>query len=165
MCYSLSLFQGIFSDSKETACNAGDMSSIPSLGRSPGGGHSKPLQYLDGWIPWTEEPGGMQSTGSQRVRHNWATSMHARTIACQASLSVGVLRQEHSSGLPFSPLRDRSSQPRDRTLHWQVVSLPLSHQGKPVFDLRHINYKILKKVKCSESEPLAVPSSYSCYKD
>ena len=24
-------------------------------------------------IPWTEEPGGLQSTGSQRVRHDWAT--------------------------------------------------------------------------------------------
>ena len=24
-------------------------------------------------IPWTEEPGGLQSMGSQRVRHNWAT--------------------------------------------------------------------------------------------
>ena len=23
-------------------------------------------------IPWTEEPGGLQSMGSQRVRHNWA---------------------------------------------------------------------------------------------
>ena len=25
-------------------------------------------------IPWMEEPGGLQSTGSQRVGHNWATS-------------------------------------------------------------------------------------------
>ena len=25
-------------------------------------------------IPWTEEPGGPQSMGSQRVRHNWATN-------------------------------------------------------------------------------------------
>ena len=24
-------------------------------------------------IPWTEEPGGLQSTESQRVSHNWAT--------------------------------------------------------------------------------------------
>ena len=23
-------------------------------------------------IPWTEEPGGLQSLGSQRVRHNWS---------------------------------------------------------------------------------------------
>ena len=26
-------------------------------------------------IPWTEEPGRLQSIGSQRVRHNWATSL------------------------------------------------------------------------------------------
>ena len=25
-------------------------------------------------IPWSEEPGGLQSTGLQRVRHNWATN-------------------------------------------------------------------------------------------
>ena len=28
--------------------------------------------------PWTEEPGGLQSMGSQRVRHNWATN----TLLC-----------------------------------------------------------------------------------
>ena len=26
-------------------------------------------------IPWTEEPGGLQSMGSRRVRHDWATSL------------------------------------------------------------------------------------------
>ena len=31
--------------SKESACNAGDLGSIPGLGRSPEGGHSNPLQY------------------------------------------------------------------------------------------------------------------------
>ena len=33
------------SDGKESACNAGDLCSIPGLGRSPGGGHDDPLQY------------------------------------------------------------------------------------------------------------------------
>ena len=33
------------SGSKESACSAGDLSSIPGLGRSPGGGHDNPLQY------------------------------------------------------------------------------------------------------------------------
>ena len=28
-------------------------------------------------IPWTEEPGRLQSMGSQRVRHDWATSLHS----------------------------------------------------------------------------------------
>ena len=35
-------------------------------------------------IPWIGEPGGLQSMGSQRVRHNWVTE-HART---HAALSV-----------------------------------------------------------------------------
>ena len=33
------------SDGKESTCNAGDLGSIPELGRSPGGGHGNPLQY------------------------------------------------------------------------------------------------------------------------
>ena len=51
------------SDSKESACNAGDLGLIPGLGRSPGGGHRNPLQYsclenprgqrsLAGYSPW-----------------------------------------------------------------------------------------------------------------
>ena len=33
------------SDGKESACNAGDLGSIPGLGRSPGVGHGKLVQY------------------------------------------------------------------------------------------------------------------------
>jgi len=33
------------SDGKESTCSAGDLVSIPGLGRSPGGGHGNPLQY------------------------------------------------------------------------------------------------------------------------
>ena len=40
-------FQGFFggSDSKESACNAGDPGSIPGSGRSPVEGNGNPLQY------------------------------------------------------------------------------------------------------------------------
>jgi len=50
--------------------NTGDVSSIPGLGRSPGGGNGNPLQYSCLEIPWTEKPGGLQYIGSQRVEHN-----------------------------------------------------------------------------------------------
>ena len=33
------------SDSKESTCNAGDLVSIPGLGKSPGDGNGNPLQY------------------------------------------------------------------------------------------------------------------------
>ena len=58
---------------KESACNigdAGDLGSVPGLARSPGGGHSNPLQYSCLKNPMTEEPGGLQPTGSQRVGHD-----------------------------------------------------------------------------------------------
>jgi len=58
------------SDGKESTCNAGDLGSIPGLGRSPGGGHANPLQYSCLETPRTEQPGGLQSMQSQRVRHN-----------------------------------------------------------------------------------------------
>ena len=38
----------------------------------PGGGHDNPLLYSCWIIPWTEEPGWLQSRVSQRVRHDWA---------------------------------------------------------------------------------------------
>ena len=61
------------SDSEESACDAGDSGSTAGVERSLGGGHGNPLQYLAWEIPWTVEPGGLQSTGSQRVRQEWAT--------------------------------------------------------------------------------------------
>ena len=33
------------SDGKQSACNAGDLGSVPGSGRSPGGGNGNPLQY------------------------------------------------------------------------------------------------------------------------
>jgi len=40
---------------KESACNAGDLGSIPGVGRSPGEGNSYPLQYsdLENSMEWT----------------------------------------------------------------------------------------------------------------
>jgi len=58
------------SDSKESACNAGDPGLIPGLGRPPVEGNGYPLQYSCLEYPWTEEPGGLQSMGSQIVRHD-----------------------------------------------------------------------------------------------
>ena len=45
-----------------------DAGSIPGLGRSPGEGQATHSSILAWRIPWTEQPGGSQSTGSQKVR-------------------------------------------------------------------------------------------------
>ena len=55
---------------KESSANAGDSCSMSRWGRCPGGGHGNPLQYSCLGIPWMEEPGGLQSMGSQKVRHD-----------------------------------------------------------------------------------------------
>ena len=44
------------SDGKESTCNAGDLGSIPRLGRSPGREHGNPLQYS-----CLENPHGQES--------------------------------------------------------------------------------------------------------
>ena len=75
------IFQGGFpggSDGKESACNAGDLDSIPGL--------EDPLEKvmathssIHGWeIPWREEPGEPQSMGWQRVEHDWANNTFSR---------------------------------------------------------------------------------------
>ena len=58
------------SDGKASAYNVGDLSSIPGLGRSPGAGKATHSSILAWKIPWREEPGRLQSIGSQRVRHD-----------------------------------------------------------------------------------------------
>ena len=56
---------------KESACRAGDLGLIPGWGRSPGEGKATQSSILLAWrILWTEEPGGLQSMGSERVKHN-----------------------------------------------------------------------------------------------
>ena len=104
--YHHSCFPGV-SDSKESACNAGDPGSIAGLGRSPGGGHGNPLQYSCQRIPWTEETGGLQSMGLQRVRHNRVTKIHTRTQSPlsfgKSTKSVSVIDTQASDVLVISP--------------------------------------------------------------
>ena len=55
---------------KNPPADAGDirhMSSIPGLGRSPGGGHGNPLQYSCLENPMDREPGGLPS---EVIEHN-----------------------------------------------------------------------------------------------
>ena len=65
-------------------------------------------------IPWTEEPGGLQSMRSQRVRRDLVTQFiqllsRVRlfatpwTVTCQAPLSMDFSRQKYWNGLPCPP--------------------------------------------------------------
>ena len=66
---------------KESTCNAGDAGGaglIPGSGRSPGEDMATHSNILVWRISWTEESGGLQFMGSQRVRHAEATE-HTHT--------------------------------------------------------------------------------------
>ena len=58
------------SDSKESACNAGNPGSIPESRRFLGEEMATHSSILACRIPWAEEPGRLQSMGSQRARHD-----------------------------------------------------------------------------------------------
>ena len=60
---------------KESACNAGDLSSIPGLGRSPGEGNGNPLQYSCLENPMDRGAWWATFHGVSRVRHDLATKL------------------------------------------------------------------------------------------
>ena len=67
--------------------------------------HSSSLAWK---IPWTEEPGRLQSMGSLRVGHNWATSLH---------FSLSYIGEENSNPLQCSCLEN----PRDGGAWWAAI--------------------------------------------
>ena len=69
---------------KESICNAGDSGDVGltlGLGRSLEEEMTTHSSILAWRTPWTEEPGGLQSMGSQRVGYNWV-SKHTYTHKC-----------------------------------------------------------------------------------
>ena len=58
------------SEGKESACNAGDLGSVPELGRFLGGGHGNPLQHLAWRIPMDRGAWRAAVQGIARVRHD-----------------------------------------------------------------------------------------------
>ena len=108
-------------------------------------------------IPWTEEPGELQSMGSQRVRCDWATITHSllfytfarKEVKVKVAQSYPALWDSMDCNLPGSsvhgilqarllewvtfPFSRGSSQPRDWTQVSRIVGrfLPAEPQGSP----------------------------------
>ena len=78
--YKLEILRGSpgGSDCKQFTCQVQERQEtrglIPGLGRSTGGGTATHSSILAWRIPWTEEPGRLQSMGLHRVGHDWATN-------------------------------------------------------------------------------------------
>ena len=88
------------SDGKESACNAGDLGSVPGLGRSPGGGHGNPLQYsclenpMDGGVRWATIHGVAESDTTEMTCHTHSIQY---TIGTVEYLSLCILDWPKSS--------------------------------------------------------------------
>ena len=68
-----------------------DTGLIPLSGRFPGGGLGTYSSIFAWRIPWTEEPGRLQSIGSQRVGHDWsdlACTLHSGSTSSPSSILV-----------------------------------------------------------------------------
>ena len=117
--------------------NIREADSIPRLGRSSGGRHGNPLQCSCLKNSHGQEPGRLQSIGSQRVGHDWSdwARMRACMYVCMPWSEVaqscptlcnpvdcslpgfsvhGILQTRKLEWVTISFFRG-SSQPRDRT--------------------------------------------------
>ena len=103
----------------------------PRQEASPGGGNSNPLSILARRIPWTEEPSGLQSVGSQKSgRQLSAAQQHMNT--CSMALPCEGWVQARASG-------DLHPQNRHQMKMLQIVRVNCPH--------------------CTHSPSLALPGS------
>ena len=84
------------SDSKEFTCNAGKPGSIPEMARYLGKEMAAHSSILAWRIPWTVEPGGLQSMGSQRVGHDLVTEQK-QTNKQQSSTKLPRMHSEEKT--------------------------------------------------------------------
>ena len=130
---------------KDSACNAGDLGSIPGSGGSPGEekwqptpiflpGKSQGQRSLVGPSLWSSpiNIGSCCCCCFSRFTHVRVSLLPLWTAAGQAPLSVEFSKQEYQGGLPLPAPRDLSDpgiKPMSSVL--QLDSLSLSHQGGP----------------------------------
>ena len=118
---------------RESTCNAGDLGSIPGLGRSPGEGKGYPLYYSG-----LENSMNCIVMGSQRVGHDWETFTHLLLYYCEYKYTgwASVGSRAHSRAFPHMAgvpsvlalphegpalwVERKSSSVRDRTVEFSL---------------------------------------------
>ena len=115
-------------------------------------------------IPWTEDPGGLQSMGSLRVGHDWATSlslftfMHWRKKWQPTPVFLPGESQGRQSlvGCRLWGARDLPNQGSNPGLpHCRQILYQLSHQGD-----KHENFGFISHIDAGEGN--GNPLQYSC---
>ena len=83
------------SDGKESACNAVDTQQMQVWSLGLEDPHEEemviPSNILPWRIPWTEEPGGLQSMGSQRVGHDWMTNTNTWSFVAKVMCLLFIM--------------------------------------------------------------------------
>ena len=82
---------------KNPPANARDLRDtglIPGWGRAPGGGYATHSCILAWKIPWTEEPGGLQSMTLQRRDRSDLAHARARTLKMLRTALLGRFKRE-----------------------------------------------------------------------
>ena len=80
-------------------------------------------------IPWTEEPGGLQLMGSQRVSHDWATKHITTTTAAKLLQSYPTLCDPIDGSPTDSPIPGIL---QARTLEWGAISFSNAWKWKNI---------------------------------
>ena len=109
---------------------------VPSLGQEDPleEGMATHCSILAWRIPWTEEPGKLQSTGSQRIRHYWAhISMFSSVAQCP------TLCNPMDCSMPSLPVHHQLLEFTQTHAHWVSDAIQPSHSlsspSPPAFSL------------------------------
>ena len=109
---------------KNPPANAEDWDLITGLRRSPGEGNGNPLKYSCLGDSMDRGDWGLQSTGLQRVKHNWVNK-HA--AAAKLLQSCPTLCNPIDGSPPGSPI---PGIPQARTLEWVAISFSSAWKWK-----------------------------------
>ena len=105
------------------AGDTADRGSIPGSGRSPGVEMATRSSILPWKIPWTEEPGGLQSTGLQS--RTWlSTQRHMHAIVANSWSSTNKTKRIFNLGkFQWGPLRNSHYEKKKQSLTWNLQKL------------------------------------------
>ena len=133
---------------KNPPANVGDVGSIPGLRRSAGGEVATHSRILAWEIPWTEEPGRLQSLGLQRGGHDWSDWAQARMS--NADLS------------PRSPQAPRLRQQRAEVVSSNSLMLPANPTPLPAQAQKKMFFSTLLQRNSSDSAKTTYRGGLSC---
>ena len=100
--------------------------------------------------PWTKEPGGQQSIGSKRVRHDWSNLATTHAQGCSWATMVGL----SSLGYKFSSVQLLSRVQLCNPMDCSMPGLPVHHQLRE-FTQTHVHWV---GDTIQPSHPLSSPS-------